>query len=35
MPKVQFLTAGDVENMTGEPAEISDGELLMFGYGEL
>ena len=28
MPKVQFLTAGDVENMTGEPAEISDGELL-------
>src|SRR5947207_2283905 len=28
MLKEQFLTAGDVENMTGEPAEISDGELL-------
>ena len=28
MTKAQFLTAGDVERMTGQPAEISDGELL-------
>jgi RNA polymerase sigma-70 factor, ECF subfamily len=28
MSKVELLTAGDVERMTGEPAEISDGELL-------
>jgi RNA polymerase sigma-70 factor (ECF subfamily) len=28
MPKTELLTAGDVERMTGEAAEISDGELL-------
>ena len=28
MRRTQFLTTVDVDAMTGEPAEISDGELL-------